>query len=66
MAGLIHFFQYHAWKSYVDTQSDLVSGWEDIDPPVPRQGGTGGTLKLASHTLLETARLTMTRDLKEG
>ncbi|KXV56378.1 hypothetical protein AD947_11430 [Acetobacter tropicalis] len=66
MAGLLHFFQHHAWKNYVETESDLVLGWEDIDPPVSRRGKRDSTLKAASSSLFETACLTMARNLKES
>lgn len=66
MTGLLHFFQHHAWKNYVETHSDLVSGWEDIDPPASSRGKKEGGLKTVSSSLFETACLTQARNLKEG
>lgn len=62
MAGLLLFFQHHAWKNYLEVNSDLTPHGPDQDPP--SLGLKNG--KQAARRMLDSVSLTVMPELKEG
>ncbi|OUJ03338.1 hypothetical protein [Acetobacter cibinongensis] len=62
MAGLLLFFQHHAWKNYLEGSSDPATRGPDHDPP--SLGLTKG--KQAALRMLDGVSLSVMPELKEG